>query len=135
MDRLELRRITLYPGVDDDDVTDIVILVGNFSVPTGLRVAESALSNQQVCSFSPKLLILATEVALVNFKIIINECQNYCFVIGDTLDCKTYIVKIVVLPLTYHLSNCDICYEDSCVCSIVFIFISFLVYRIRCLWG
>ncbi|KAK7861489.1 chloroplast sensor kinase [Quercus suber] len=38
MDRLELRRITLYPGVDDDDVTDIVILVGNFSVPTGLRV-------------------------------------------------------------------------------------------------
>ncbi|KAM3706233.1 hypothetical protein ACJW31_03G138200 [Castanea mollissima] len=48
MDRLELRRITLYPGVDDDDVTDIVILVGNFSVPTGLRVAESALSNQQV---------------------------------------------------------------------------------------
>ncbi|XP_030960902.1 chloroplast sensor kinase, chloroplastic isoform X2 [Quercus lobata] len=47
MDRLELRRITLYPGVDDDDVTDIVILVGNFSVPTGLRVAESALSNQQ----------------------------------------------------------------------------------------
>lgn len=51
MDRLELRRITLFPGVDDDDVTDIVILVGNFSVPTGLRVAESALSNQQVCSF------------------------------------------------------------------------------------
>lgn len=61
MDRLELRRITLYPGVDDDD---IVILVGNFSVPTGLRVAESALSNQQVCSFSPNLLILATEVAM-----------------------------------------------------------------------
>ncbi|KAK4597898.1 hypothetical protein RGQ29_015424 [Quercus rubra] len=48
MDRLELRRVTLYPGIDDDDVTDIVILIGNFSVPTGLRVAESALSNQQV---------------------------------------------------------------------------------------
>ncbi|KAK4597897.1 hypothetical protein RGQ29_015424 [Quercus rubra] len=47
MDRLELRRVTLYPGIDDDDVTDIVILIGNFSVPTGLRVAESALSNQQ----------------------------------------------------------------------------------------
>lgn len=64
MDRLELRRITLFPGVDDDDVTDIVILVGNFSVPTGLRVAESALSNQQVCSFFSKMLILATEVAM-----------------------------------------------------------------------
>lgn len=73
MDRLELRRITLYPGVDDDDVTDIVILVCNFSVPTGLRVAESALSNQQVCSFSPKLLILATEVAMNA----IGEFQNH----------------------------------------------------------
>lgn len=73
MDRLELRRITLYPGVDDDDVTDIVVLVGNFSVPTGLRVAESALSNQQVCSFSPKLLILATEVAMNA----IGEFQNH----------------------------------------------------------
>jgi hypothetical protein len=47
MDRLELRRITVFPeGVAD--VPDIVILVGNFGVPTGLRAAEAALSNQQV---------------------------------------------------------------------------------------
>ncbi|CAK9136019.1 unnamed protein product [Ilex paraguariensis] len=44
MDRLELRRITYYPGVN---AADIVILIGNFSVPTGLRAAEAALSNQQ----------------------------------------------------------------------------------------
>lgn len=44
MDRLELRRVTFYPGVNG---ADIVILVGNFSIPTGFRVAEAALSNQQ----------------------------------------------------------------------------------------
>ncbi|XP_059633665.1 chloroplast sensor kinase, chloroplastic [Cornus florida] len=44
MDRLELRRVTFYPGVN---ATDIVILVGNFSIPTGLRAAEAFLSNQQ----------------------------------------------------------------------------------------
>ncbi|XP_057948785.1 chloroplast sensor kinase, chloroplastic [Malania oleifera] len=44
MDRLELRRVALYPGVSADDV---VILIGNFSIPTGLRAAEAALSNQQ----------------------------------------------------------------------------------------
>ncbi|KMT07763.1 hypothetical protein BVRB_6g146860 [Beta vulgaris subsp. vulgaris] len=44
MDRLELRRVTFYPTVDG---SDIVILVGNFSVPAGLRGAESALSNLQ----------------------------------------------------------------------------------------
>ena len=45
MDRLELRRVTLYPS---DNAADIVILVGNFSVPTGLRMAEASLSKQQV---------------------------------------------------------------------------------------
>ena len=45
MDRLELRRVTFYPGVNG---ADIVILVGNFGIPTGLRVAEAALSSQQV---------------------------------------------------------------------------------------
>ncbi|KAK3223459.1 hypothetical protein Dsin_010484 [Dipteronia sinensis] len=45
MDRLELRRVVSYPGVTD---ADIVILVGNFSVPAGLRAAEAALSSQQV---------------------------------------------------------------------------------------
>lgn len=46
MDRLELRRVVCYPG---GNANDIVILVGNFSVPTGLRAAEAALSSQQVC--------------------------------------------------------------------------------------
>lgn len=46
MDRLELRRVTAYPGVVN--AADIVILVGSFSIPTGLRAAEVALSNQQV---------------------------------------------------------------------------------------
>lgn len=46
MDRLELRRVTCYPDVN---TTDIIIVIGNFSVPTGLRAAEAALSSQQVC--------------------------------------------------------------------------------------
>ncbi|KAJ0094255.1 hypothetical protein Patl1_16033 [Pistacia atlantica] len=45
MDRIELRRVVSYPGVN---ANDIVILVGNFSVPTGLRAAEAALSSKQV---------------------------------------------------------------------------------------
>lgn len=45
MDRLELRRVTAYPGVN---AADIVILVGSFSMPTGLRAAEAVLSSQQV---------------------------------------------------------------------------------------
>ncbi|GMP57841.1 hypothetical protein CsSME_00021749 [Camellia sinensis var. sinensis] len=44
MDQLELRRVTVYPRVN---AADIVILISNFSVPTGLRVAEAAISNQQ----------------------------------------------------------------------------------------
>ncbi|GAA0174790.1 hypothetical protein LIER_28110 [Lithospermum erythrorhizon] len=51
MDRLELRRITLYPGVN---AADIVILVGNFSVTAGLRAAEAAISSQQA-QFLPEL--------------------------------------------------------------------------------
>lgn len=47
MDRLELRRVTSHP-VSKVNASDIVILVGNFNVPTGLRAAEAALSNQQV---------------------------------------------------------------------------------------
>lgn len=46
MDRLELRRVIVYPG--RVDVADTVIIVGNFSIATGLRAAEAALSNQQV---------------------------------------------------------------------------------------
>lgn len=46
MDRLELRRVTCYPSVNGGDV---VILVGNFGIPAGLRAAEASLSSQQVC--------------------------------------------------------------------------------------
>ncbi|XP_074305293.1 chloroplast sensor kinase, chloroplastic-like [Silene latifolia] len=44
MDRLELRRVTLYPSGDG---SDIIILVGNFNMPAGLRGAEAALSKKQ----------------------------------------------------------------------------------------
>uniref|UniRef100_A0A7N0VGE8 Chloroplast sensor kinase n=1 Tax=Kalanchoe fedtschenkoi TaxID=63787 RepID=A0A7N0VGE8_KALFE len=44
MDRLELRRVAVHPSLD---TAEIVILIGNFSIPSGLRVAEAALSNQQ----------------------------------------------------------------------------------------
>ncbi|KAK1578754.1 hypothetical protein Q3G72_032912 [Acer saccharum] len=47
MDRLELRRAVSYPGPGVTEA-DIVILVGNFNVPAGLRAAEAALSSQQV---------------------------------------------------------------------------------------
>uniref|UniRef100_A0A6N2NI44 Uncharacterized protein n=1 Tax=Salix viminalis TaxID=40686 RepID=A0A6N2NI44_SALVM len=46
MDRLELRRVTSYPGVKASS-SDIVILVANFNIPTGLRAAEAALSSKQ----------------------------------------------------------------------------------------
>lgn len=45
MDRLELQRIILHPCVNE---TDLVILIGNFSIPAGLRIAEAALSRQEV---------------------------------------------------------------------------------------
>ncbi|GAB2220453.1 hypothetical protein Drorol1_Dr00008104 [Drosera rotundifolia] len=43
-DRLELRRVTFYPSLDG---SEIVILVGNFSIPAELRIAEAAISNQE----------------------------------------------------------------------------------------
>ena len=46
MDRLELRRVALYPG--DAESEAIVILVGHFNIPAGLRAAEATLSNLQV---------------------------------------------------------------------------------------
>ena len=51
MDRLELRRITFYPCAS---AADIVVLVGTFRIPAGLRVAEAAISSQQariLCHF------------------------------------------------------------------------------------
>ncbi|ONI30354.1 hypothetical protein PRUPE_1G246300 [Prunus persica] len=45
MDRLELRRVTCHPGAKS---SDIVILVGSFSVATGFRAAEAVLSNHKV---------------------------------------------------------------------------------------
>ncbi|XP_050373182.1 chloroplast sensor kinase, chloroplastic [Argentina anserina] len=45
MDRLELRRVTCYPS---SNASDIVILVGSFSVATGFRAAETVLSNHKV---------------------------------------------------------------------------------------
>ncbi|KAK4763938.1 hypothetical protein SAY87_013376 [Trapa incisa] len=47
MDRLELRQVTSYPETEAN-APDLVILIGNFNVPTGLRAAEAALSNQEV---------------------------------------------------------------------------------------
>ncbi|MED6168259.1 hypothetical protein PIB30_010321 [Stylosanthes scabra] len=49
MDQLELRRVALYPG-DSQPEEDgaILILVGHFNIPAGLRATESALSNLQV---------------------------------------------------------------------------------------
>lgn len=49
MDRLELRRVALYPGDAEAEAEGIVILVGHFNIPAGLRAAEATLSNSQVC--------------------------------------------------------------------------------------
>ncbi|XP_042063631.1 chloroplast sensor kinase, chloroplastic [Salvia splendens] len=51
MDRLELRRITFYPCAS---AADIVVLVGTFRIPAGLRVAEAAISSQQAAEFLPE---------------------------------------------------------------------------------
>lgn len=49
MDQLELRRVAVYPGGDaESDEEGIVILVSHFNVPSGLRSAETALSELQV---------------------------------------------------------------------------------------
>lgn len=50
MDQLELRRVALYPGEDaESEEEGIVILVGHFHAQAGLRAAETALSELQVC--------------------------------------------------------------------------------------
>lgn len=45
VDRLELHRVVVYPGVDA--AADIVMLCSSFSIPTGLRAAEAAFSSLQ----------------------------------------------------------------------------------------
>ncbi|KAJ4961329.1 hypothetical protein NE237_021239 [Protea cynaroides] len=48
MDQLELRRVILYPRTSVPDRADVIILIGNFGIPTGSRAAEATLSNRQV---------------------------------------------------------------------------------------
>lgn len=48
VDQLELRRVALYPGINDIPERDTVVIVGNFSISAGLRVAEGFLVKQQV---------------------------------------------------------------------------------------
>lgn len=60
MDRLELQRIILHPCVNE---TDLVILIGNFSIPAGLRIAEAALSRQEVHQFNSSN-VFCTEILL-----------------------------------------------------------------------
>ena len=67
MDRLELRRVALYPGDAESEAEGIVILVGHFNVPAGLRAAEAALSNLQVCLY---IFILELTLCL---------CLCFCF--------------------------------------------------------
>ena len=68
MDRLELRRVTFYPGMNVAEAEDIVILIGNFAMPTGLRAAEATLSNHLVCcSINVVLLIESLIVNTVLF--------------------------------------------------------------------
>ncbi|PVH62797.1 hypothetical protein PAHAL_3G403300 [Panicum hallii] len=48
MDQLELRRVALYPGINNVPERDTVVLVGNFSISAGLRAAEASLVKQQM---------------------------------------------------------------------------------------
>lgn len=64
MDRLELRRVTCYPSVNGGGV---VILVGNFGIPAGLRAAEASLSSQQVCDVFLSFIYLLTLEYSTNF--------------------------------------------------------------------
>lgn len=48
MDRLELRRIAVHPSSNPSDLDDIVILIADFCIPTGLRAAETSLSSELV---------------------------------------------------------------------------------------
>ncbi|XP_068666254.1 chloroplast sensor kinase, chloroplastic isoform X2 [Aristolochia californica] len=47
MDQLELRRVTFQPEANGSETEEIVILIVNFGIPTGLRSAEAALSKHQ----------------------------------------------------------------------------------------
>ncbi|KAL5718066.1 quinolinate synthase [Ranunculus cassubicifolius] len=47
MDRLELHRVTFHPSSNVAETAEMVALIGTFGIPTGLRVAEIALSNLQ----------------------------------------------------------------------------------------
>nr|CAB3465734.1 unnamed protein product [Digitaria exilis] len=47
MDQLELRRVALYPGINNAPERDIVVVVGDFSISAGLRAAEAFLVKQQ----------------------------------------------------------------------------------------
>lgn len=60
MDQLELRRVVFYPETDVSESADCVILVGNFSIPSGLRAAEAALSKQKVCHLTLYLVYIMT---------------------------------------------------------------------------
>lgn len=48
MDQLELRRVAYFP-ISVAERSDTVILIANFGVSPGLRMAEATLLNQQVC--------------------------------------------------------------------------------------
>ncbi|KAJ3671755.1 hypothetical protein LUZ60_007834 [Juncus effusus] len=48
MNQLELRRVAILPGIDSSEKSEYVILIGNFSVVAGLKLAESALSKQEM---------------------------------------------------------------------------------------
>nr|CAB3461940.1 unnamed protein product [Digitaria exilis] len=48
MDQLELRRVALYPGINNAPERDIVVVVGDFSISAGLRAAEAFLVKQQM---------------------------------------------------------------------------------------
>jgi hypothetical protein len=48
MDQLELRRVALYPGINNLSEKDTPVLVCNFSISSGLRAAEAFLVKQQV---------------------------------------------------------------------------------------
>ncbi|CAI0390306.1 unnamed protein product [Linum tenue] len=56
MDQLELRRVASVPRTDSDD--EIVVLIGNFRVATGLRAAEAALTRRQIeCVSEPSAVV------------------------------------------------------------------------------
>ncbi|CAL1359987.1 unnamed protein product [Linum trigynum] len=56
MDQLELRRVASLPRTDSDD--EIVVLIGNFRVATGLRAAEAALTRRQIeCVAEPSAVV------------------------------------------------------------------------------